>query len=70
MKTIKIPSFEAIDNMAILIYRSLFEKVELETIKTSVSKTLVKLGSKSFVSNYNDAISSKNYDYFTQNLKQ
>jgi hypothetical protein len=69
MKTIKIPSFEAIDNMAILIYRSLSEKIELEAIKNSVSQALVKLGSKSFVANYNDAIASKNYDYFTQNLK-
>jgi hypothetical protein len=42
----------------------------LETIKLSVSKTLVKLGSKSFVSNYNHGILSKNYDYFTQNIKQ
>ena len=70
MKTIKIPSFEAIDNMAILIYKSLCEKVELQTIKTSVSNTLVKLGSKSFVLNYNEAIASKKYDYFTQNLKR
>ena len=70
MKTIKIPSFEAIDNLTILIYRDLFGQVDLQTIKTSVSQTLVKLGSKSFVSNYNDAIRNKKYDYFTQYLKQ
>ena len=70
MKTIKIPSFEAIDNLTVLIYRDLFGQVELETIKNSVSRTLVNLGSKSFVSNYNDAIRSKRYDYFTQYLKK
>lgn len=70
MNLIKTPSFEAIDNIAILIFKSLSEKVELEVIKTSVSQILVKAGSKSFVSNYNYSILSKKYDYFTQNIKQ
>jgi hypothetical protein len=70
MEIIKTPSFEAIDNLTVLIYRDLFGQVDLESIKTSVSNTLVKLGSKSFVSNYNDAIRHKKYDYFTQYLKQ
>ena len=69
MELIKTPSFEAIDNLTVLIYRDLFGQVELETIKNSVSTTLVKLGSKNFVSNYNDAIRYKKYNYFTQYLK-
>lgn len=69
MKKIKISSFEAIDNMAKLIYDSFKGGSPIKSIKRSVSQTLVKLGSKDFVSNYNEAIVSKNYDYFTQFLK-
>lgn len=64
MELIKTPSFEAIDNMAELIFNQLKGKTEIDKIKTSVSSKLVKLGSKTFVEEYNKAIKSKDYSKF------
>ena len=68
MEKIKTPSFEAIDNISNLIYNALQGCASSESIKNSVSKKLVTDGSKIFVENYNLAIASKNYAYFTKNL--
>lgn len=64
MELIKTPSFVAIDNMAELIFNQLKGKTEIDKIKTSVSSKLVKLGSKTFVEEYNKAIKSKDYSKF------
>jgi hypothetical protein len=69
VELIKTPSFEAIDNMADLIHKDLNGKLELEVIRTNVSKVLLNDGASVFVSLYNFAISSKNYVAFTKNLK-
>jgi hypothetical protein len=65
---IKTPSFMAIDNMSSLIYNKFQEAVELEAIKTNVSRLLMNQGSSSFVSLYNKAITTKDYSAFTENL--
>lgn len=67
-KTIKTPSLEAIDNISNLIYNSFQGALELETIKTNVSKVLLKGGSSNFVTLYNIAITDKDYSAFTENL--
>jgi len=69
LKLIKTPSFEAIDNMADLIHKDLNGKIELEVIKTNVSKVLLNQGANNFVALYNFAITSKVYTAFTENLK-
>lgn len=69
VELIKTPSFEAIDNMADLIHKDLNGKLELEVIRTNVSKVLLTLGANNFVALYNFAITSKNYTAFTKNLK-
>jgi hypothetical protein len=69
VELIKTPSFEAIDNMADLIHKDLNGKLELEVIRTNVSKVLLNDGASIFVELYNTAISSKNYVAFTKNLK-
>jgi len=69
LELIKTPSFEAIDNMADLIHKDLNGKIELEVIKTNVSKVLLNQGANNFVSLYNFAITSKVYTAFTENLK-
>lgn len=69
LELIKTPSFEAIDNMADLIHKDLNGKIELEVIKTNVSKVLLTDGASIFVELYNTAITTKNYVAFTKNLK-
>lgn len=69
VELIKTPSFEAIDNMADLIHKDLNGKLELDVIRTNVSKVLLTDGASIFVELYNTAISSKNYVAFTKNLK-
>jgi hypothetical protein len=69
VELIKTPSFEAIDNMADLIYKDLQGAIQLEVIRTNVSKVLLTDGASIFVELYNTAITSKNYVAFTKNLK-
>lgn len=69
VELIKTPSFEAIDNMADLIHKDLNSKIELDVIRTNVSKVLLTDGASIFVELYNTAIATKNYVAFTRNLK-
>jgi hypothetical protein len=69
VELIKTPSFEAIDNMADLIHKDLNGKLELDVIRTNVSKVLLTDGASIFVELYNTAIATKNYVAFTKNLK-
>jgi hypothetical protein len=69
VELIKTPSFEAIDNMADLIYKDISGKCELDVIRTNVSKVLLNQGANNFVALYNFAITSKVYTAFTENLK-
>jgi hypothetical protein len=69
VELIKTPSFEAIDNMSDLIHKDLNGKLELEVIRTNVSKVLLTDGASVFVELYNTSLTSKNYNAFTENLK-
>lgn len=54
----------AIENLANEIQKTLKGKTEIDVIHSKVSKKLYELGSKTFVTEYNKAIQTKNFSTF------